>query len=207
MWKDIKYVLAYLLPLSTFVALYNRGPASWATIYWAFIVIPFLELFFTGTDHNFSTEEEESRATSKFFDYLLYLNIPIVFGLVLYYFHTLANVELLTYEVIGLTACIGTLIGSMGINVAHELGHRQEWHHQLMAKALLLPALYMHFYIEHNRGHHKNVGTDEDPASAKLGESLYAFWIRSVYGSYMNAWNLEGERFEKARFASNQLEQ
>jgi alkane 1-monooxygenase len=62
---------------------------------------------------------------------------------------------------------------------------------------MLLPALYQHFFIEHNRGHHKNVATDDDPASARLGENLYVFWWRSVSGSWRNAWALEHERLEK----------
>ena len=197
MWKDLKYLIAYLLPFSAFLALIERGYASWATIYLAFIIIPLFELFFKGSDRNFSKPEEERRNSLKFFDFLLYLNIPLVYGVVIYYFYVINNVELANYEFIGLTACVGTIIGSMGINVAHELGHRREWYHQIMALTLLLPALYMHFYIEHNRGHHKNVGTDEDPASAKFGESLYAFWFRSVIGSYLSAWKLEKMRLQK----------
>jgi len=67
----------------------------------------------------------------------------------------------------------------------------------LMAKALLLTALYTHFFIEHNRGHHKHVATDKDPASARFGESIYAFWLRSVTGSYRNAWRLESKRLQR----------
>ena len=66
-----------------------------------------------------------------------------------------------------------------------------------MAKILLLSSLYMHFFIEHNRGHHKNVSTPEDPASSRRGEMLYTFVLRSVWGSYWGAWDLENKRLRK----------
>ena len=56
---------------------------------------------------------------------------------------------------------------------------------------LLMPSQYMHFYIEHNFGHHVNVGTEEDPATAKYKQSLYSFWITSVIGQYISAWKLQ----------------
>jgi alkane 1-monooxygenase len=55
----------------------------------------------------------------------------------------------------------------------------------------------MHFFIEHNRGHHRYVSTDSDPASSRLGEWVYAFWIRSTIGGWLSAWILELERLEK----------
>ncbi len=197
MWKDVKYLIAYLLPLSAYMALYLRGYFSWSSIYLGFVIIPVLELVFPGTDKNYSEPEEQRRSGKKFFDLLLYINLPLVYGILIYYFIVITRVELTINEILGLTSSVGLIIGSMGINVAHELGHRKEKYHRVMAKMLLLPAMYMHFIIEHNRGHHKNVGTDEDPASAKYGESLYAFWIRSVIGSYLNAWKLENGRLEK----------
>jgi alkane 1-monooxygenase len=67
-----------------------------------------------------------------------------------------------------------------------------------LAKILLTTALYTHFNIEHNRGHHRWVGTDRDPSSARPGEALYLFWLRSVFGTYVNAWRLENERLRQA---------
>ena len=92
---------------------------------------------------------------------------------------------------------IGILVGGFGINIGHELGHRNKAFEQNLSKLLLLPALYQHFFIEHNRGHHKNVATDLDPASSRYGENLYAFWWRSVTGSYMSAWHIENEQMKR----------
>jgi alkane 1-monooxygenase len=89
---------------------------------------------------------------------------------------------------------VGIVLGVTGINVAHELGHRTKKYEQTMAKILLLPNLYMHFFIEHNWGHHLNVSTDEDPASSRLNETIYAFFVRSVSNSYLSAWEIENKR-------------
>ena len=101
------------------------------------------------------------------------------------------------HEIVGLTLSIGILLATLGINIGHELGHHKNRIHRLIAHCFLLSSLYMHFYIEHNRGHHQRVGTPDDPASARFGESIYAFWLRSIVGSYLSAWQLEKKRLEQ----------
>ncbi|MCO6475934.1 MAG: alkane 1-monooxygenase [Phaeodactylibacter sp.] len=197
MWRDAKYLIAYVAPLAAYLGIYLQGAWSFGSIYVGFALIPLLEFFLPQSVENIPPEEEPERESSLFFDLLLYLNIPILYGLIIYYFDTLGAGGLAIYEIVGMTLSVGLIVGTIGINVAHELGHRSTRYEQLMSKVLLLSALYTHFFIEHNRGHHKNVATDEDPASARLGESLYAFWWRSVTGSYRNAWQLERERLEK----------
>ena len=83
------------------------------------------------------------------------------------------------WEKVGLAVSIGC-IGGIGINTAHELGHKKESHERWLSKIALAQVFYGHFYIEHNRGHHVRVATPEDPASARLGETFYEFWPRTV---------------------------
>jgi len=92
---------------------------------------------------------------------------------------------------------MGILCGVFGINVAHELGHRVTTNEKIMAKLLLLTSLYMHFYIEHNKGHHKRVATHDDPASARYGESIFQFYVRSIIGSYISAWEISNRELKK----------
>ena len=129
---------------------------------------------------NMSKAEEELAKEDKVYDFLIYANLPIHYGLLFYYLHIIQSHDLEWFSIIGKTLSIGISCGALGINVAHELGHRNTWYEQLMSKALLLSTHYMHFFIEYNRGHHKNVSTDEDPASAKKGESIYLFWPRTI---------------------------
>jgi alkane 1-monooxygenase len=92
---------------------------------------------------------------------------------------------------------MGLLCGAFGINVAHELGHRVNKFEQFLAKMLLLTSLYMHFFIEHNKGHHKHVATASDPSTAKYNQSLYAFWPQTLMGTYKSAWKIAKEELEK----------
>ncbi|MEL6864422.1 MAG: alkane 1-monooxygenase [Bacteroidota bacterium] len=205
-WKESKYLIAYLVPLAGFTGLYFGGWASLGTVYIGFVLIPLLEQWIPMDTSNFDERQEAERKRSRFFDWLLYLNLPFLYLLIIYYFIRIQAGGLTNFEVVGMTLNVGLAVGTIGINVAHELGHRSTWHEQLMSKTLLLTALYMHFFIEHNRGHHKNVATDEDPASARFGETLYAFWWRSVTGSYQSAWALEAERLKRAGKANLSLD-
>ena len=194
MLRDVRYLFAYTLPLSACLALHFQGWYAYSTVIYAFGIIPLLDYFAPQARANNRGEEQESRLHQRYFDWLLYANVPIVYALLVWTFYVLTYQNLQTYEITGLLLSTGIIAGSLGINVAHELGHRPARIEQSMAHALLLPSLYLHFFIEHNRGHHKHVGTPDDPATARFGESLYAFWPRSVVGSYLNAWRLERER-------------
>jgi len=48
----------------------------------------------------------------------------------------------------------------------------------------------MHFFIEHNKGHHKHVATSEDPSTAFYKQHLYAFWIQTFVGTQKKAWQI-----------------
>ena len=85
-------------------------------------------------------------------------------------------------------------INGVGIGTAHELGHKKEALDRWLSKIALAPSAYGHFFVEHNRGHHQRVATPEDPASARMGESFWAFLPRSVWGSLQSAWALEKAR-------------
>lgn len=98
---------------------------------------------------------------------------------------TIANYAI--YEVIGFIFSLGIVAGNNGINVAHELGHRQYTWERFLGKALLLPSHYMHFYIAHNYNHHLNAATSEDPATARYNENVYSSCLRSVTSQYTSA--------------------
>ena len=198
MVKDIKYLAAYLVPASAFWAIYKGGAWTWGTVVLVFGILPLIEAMLPKSTANYSETEETEQSTRKWFNYLLYINVPLVYITILYAVHTVAQREMTFFEVIGLVLSVGTVLGTNGINVAHELGHRMDKGHQLLSKILLLPELYMHFFIEHNKGHHKHVATDADPATSRLGQNVYHFWWQSVTGSWVSAWKIEKDRLQKA---------
>lgn len=198
--KDFKYLAALSIPLVAFIGLYYKGIYSFLTPIYGFVIIPILELIFPVDNHNITESESDSFKNKKLFDWLLYLNVPIVYGLLFFGLFTISAQPLEVYEFIGLTLSTGIVLGVNGINVAHELGHRQTTNERFLGKALLLPALYMHFYIEHNFGHHLHAATKEDPATARFNQSVYSFWITSVFRQYISAWKIQ-----KMLLANNNL--
>ncbi len=191
MWNDYKYLLAYTLPLAGFLGIYLGGAWSPGSIYLAFVLLPVLEAILPAGAGNIGEEEGAQRSARPFFDWLLYLNLPVLYGIVGYFLYVTATRDLSGWETAGMVCNVGLLIGSIGINVAHELGHRTHRGEQLLALVLLLPGMYMHFFIEHNRGHHRHVATPRDPATGRRGQTVYAFWLRSVVLSYIDAWKLD----------------
>ncbi len=107
-----------------------------------------------------------------------------------------SDLSLSVLDKIALSISIGC-VGGIGINTAHELGHKREDVERWLSKVALAQSFYGHFYIEHNRGHHVRVATPEDPASARIGENFYQFWPRTVTGSLKSAWRLEKRRYAR----------
>lgn len=202
--KDLKYLSAYLVPLCAIISINLQGVWSFLTPVYAFVLVPILELLSPVNDTNISNEEKQQKATLHWTDFLLYLNIFIVFGIIYLTVSILSSTETTLYETIGLIFSCGIVIGSNGINVAHELGHRTSKLEQFLGKLLLLPALYMHFFIEHNFGHHLHAATPKDPATAKYNQPLYHFWLTSITRQYTNAWRIQHNllKREKRSFVS-----
>jgi len=199
MLKDLKYLVSFAIPIAAVVGLILRGPWVFFTPIFAFILIPLLEMALPVQMGNLSEEQSASRANNGFFNFLLYLNIPFVYGLLGWFLWSLTYADYATSELVGLIFSIGIVIGSNGINVAHELGHRKLNWEKTLGKSLLLPSLYMHFYIEHNFGHHLHAATDEDPASAKYNQTIYSFWITSMARQYVKAWKIQGDLMKRAK--------
>lgn len=187
----MKYSLAYTIPLAAFLGIYYQGIASYAGVLFAFGFIPLLEILLPINTDNYDDDEIKSKLANKIYDFLLYLNIPIVYGLLLFSILTILKSELETYEIIGTILSLGIVFGANGINVAHELGHRKTRWERILGKILLIPSHYTHFFVEHNLGHHLHVSTPDDPSTAKYNQNLYAFWYQTITGTYKKAWQIQ----------------
>jgi alkane 1-monooxygenase len=202
-YKFLKYFLILTIPFLTYLSFTGTGIITYSPIIEAFFIIPFLEFFLKPNDKNFSDAEEEMIKDDKMYDYILYLSIPIVYVLLWIFLNSMQDQTLTFYDRLGRILSMGLICGSFGINIGHELGHRNNIFEQSLSKILLLSSLYMHFFIEHNRGHHKNVSTRDDPSSARYGEMIFIFWLRSIITGYISAWKLELKRLK--RFNKNIL--
>ncbi|OUS01616.1 alkane 1-monooxygenase [Flavobacteriales bacterium 33_180_T64] len=189
--KDLKYLAAFSIPIVAFIGLYLKGPFVYLTPIYAFVLIPVLEVIFPLDTKNTTSEDATKKLKQTIFDWLLYLNLPIVYGLVIFGIYQATHLTIETYELVGMMISVGIVLGVNGINVAHELGHRQTTNERFIGKILLLPSLYMHFYIEHNFGHHLHAATPEDPATARYNQSVYSFWFTSIFRQYMKSWSIQ----------------
>ncbi len=190
-FNDLKYLTAYIIPVCAILGIIYPSHLSYLTPVVAFGIVPLLELFTPESTANLSDSEKEAKKVHPFFNFLLYFNLILVFSILSFSLVSLEVDELNTTQILGLVLSVGIVLGSNGINVAHELGHREDKWSQWVSKLLLLPSHYTHFTIEHNFGHHSKVSTPEDPATAKLNQSVYSFWITSSTGQYASAWTLQ----------------
>ena len=195
--KSFKYLAPFILYLLAFFAFKGTGLVCWYPIFFTFLIIPFAELFIKADATNLDEVEEDLAKKNKSYDLVLYVAVLLQYYSLWLFLHAVQVDQLSNWDLAGRIASMGLLCGAFGINVAHELGHRVNKFEQLLAKMLLLTSLYMHFFIEHNKGHHKHVATSADPSTAKYNQSLYAFWPQTLIGTYLSAWKIANEELEK----------
>jgi len=209
-WHDRKrrlWLIGLVVPSLAFLGyggwlLTGAGAWFWIGPVVILVIVPAIDLV-AGLDRSNPPDDViEALENDRYYRWITYLFLPIQYAAFLGACYLLVRgdpvtgVDLATWERIGLAVSIGC-IGGIGINTAHELGHKKESHERWLSKIALAPVCYGHFYIEHNRGHHVRVATPEDPASSRLGESFYQFWPRTVLGSLRSAWRLERRRYAR----------
>lgn len=186
--------LKYFCPLLLFAGILrsftSTGWVVWIPLMIAWLIIPILELLLPPNERNLESAEEELARSDWRYDLILYAVVPFQCLALFLFLRSFQDPQLRFIDLVGRTWVMGLACGVFGINVGHELGHRSNKTEQWMAKLLLLTSQYMHFFIEHNKGHHKRVATPEDPSSARYGEWIYHFYYRSIVFSYFSAWKI-----------------
>jgi alkane 1-monooxygenase len=204
-WRDKKrylWLIGLVMPSLVFVAIGMYAWTGWGVWFWVgpiviLGIVPVIDLA-TGLDRSNPPDDIiKALENDKYYRWITYLFLPLQYvGFILAFWY-IATKDVSVADKIGLATTVG-FIGGIGINTAHELGHKKESVERWLSKIALAQSFYGHFYIEHNRGHHVRVATPEDPASSRLGENFYVFWPRTVFGSLRSAWRIERKRY--ARF-------
>ncbi|MET9263231.1 fatty acid desaturase [Amycolatopsis sp. NPDC004079] len=203
-WTDKKrylWLIGLVVPSLAFLAIGLHAATGWGVWFWIgpiviLAIVPAIDLV-AGLDRSNPPDDVIERLEQdRYYRWITYLFLPIQYVGFVFAFWLIARGELSVVDKIGLAISIGC-IGGIGINTAHELGHKKESHERWLSKIALAQSFYGHFYIEHNRGHHVRVATPEDPASSRVGESFYRFWPRTVFGSLKSAWGLERKRYAR----------
>ncbi|MCP2342271.1 alkane 1-monooxygenase [Actinomadura rupiterrae] len=205
-WRDPKrylWLLGLFVPTFPFLA-WGLAAATGLGIFWwsglvlLFGIFPVLDQL-VGKD---AVNPPESLLAwlegQRYYRWCTYLFLPLQYaGLVLACVLWTRAGGLSVVDKIGLALTIGA-VGGIGINTAHELGHKKDSLERWLSKIALAQTAYGHFYIEHNRGHHVRVATPEDPASSRMGETFWGFLPRSVWGGLRSGWELERNRLKRS---------
>ncbi len=194
--KALKYFTIVILPIVVYICFTNYGWFTYLPALVFFGIVPLLEFFIKPNTTNFSKEEEKIEKENKWYTYLLYLTLPIQIVFLIFFFYAIQEPNLSNSEIFGRIFGMGIMCGVLGINVGHELGHRNNRLDEFIGELLLLSSLNTHFLPYHNGGHHYNVATPKDAATARKNELLFVFWFRSHLTSYFQAWQLENKRMK-----------
>lgn len=190
------YYSVYLVPIIWTVSLYMRG--YWLTTIpvFVFLVIPILEFILGNEGINPSDDEYDNLQEDKRYMWALWLWPIAQYYIICFGAFSINYMNLNNLEIFLLSISAGVINGGIGINVAHELIHRNNNKERTLGQVLLIGMLYPHFYIEHLLGHHKNVATELDPATSRKGENVYYFICRSIKHSYLSSWTL-AEKYKR----------
>lgn len=196
--KRHAWLLSLLVP-----ALVAAGPLAWFWLghdltLWAplalvYIVLPLLDAV-VGEDRANPPEAAVAALESDpYYRRITYALVPMMWAAFIFAAWFASTQPLAWHGTLAVVLATG-IVGGFCINVGHELGHKRSALETWLARLILAPTAYGHFRVEHNRGHHRDVATPLDPASSRMGESIYRFMCREIPGAWRRAWTLERER-------------
>jgi alkane 1-monooxygenase len=189
--KALRYALPFL-----FLATVPVGFALGGV--WAFLTVAALPLAICGFDGVLGFDSDaEARDDGLSYRLLVWLYIPLQIAVTAWGAMEAARSGVALVEVIGLTISTGLTAGIFGMLAAHEMVHSTAPRERALGLIQLASTGYMHFRIAHIYGHHVRGATPEDPASARRGESVYIFVVRSVTGQAREAWRFEAARLRR----------
>ena len=177
---------------------------AWAPLALYYIIIPLLDMWAGDDKHDLLGQLESEAELSKFYKYMVHGLLPVIYFTWLLGAWFVVNYDLpwTSYLALGIAHGWGL---SLAINSGHEVGHKTDKFSKWMALLMLAPSFYGHFRVEHNMGHHSDVATPRDSATARFGEGFWAFMLREYPGAWRRAWRLESKRADRKGYSKFSL--
>lgn len=169
----------------------------WGTLIVWYGLVPVIDHLLPTDSSNPPEEVVPQLERDSYYRILTYLTVPIHYFTLIYCAYVVGTQNLPWYAILGLALSVGVVNG-LAINTGHELGHKKTKLERWLAKTVLAVVGYGHFLIEHNRGHHVDVATPRDPASAKMGQSIYGFASWEIPNAIRRAWRSEATRLARS---------
>ena len=197
----LPYYIHVVLPILAFKSVLYGGIWSFSMFFFIFGVVPVAD-YIIGVDLANQTKPEQLILQRRFSFKLFTMLIPVFVSALIvsgawFLTHHPKGHELTAVEFIGFSVSVGFYTGAVGIVVGHELCHKANKFERLLGRFLMCAACYGHFYVEHTLGHHKDVATDKDAATARYGEDFYSFLPRVMIGEFRSACEIEASRLKR----------
>lgn len=195
------WLMSVLYPLQPLIGMWvhsRTGNELWLVfpVLLNYVIGPLLD-WLLGEDQNNPPEEVVMQLSrDHFYRRLVYITVPLHYVTLISAAWYAGTQEISLPGVLGL-ALVAGLTAGLAINTGHELGHKNTAIEKLLARTVLAMTAYGHFTIAHNLGHHRNVSTPGDPATARMGENIYKFALREIPGAWSEAWAIESERLKR----------
>lgn len=177
----------------------GRGAWMWWPVAVIYVIVPVLDLLCGKVITRFSADDQKRLIDDPMLRVIPWICALLWLATLTWAITLVPRVMALpAVHVVGFVLSLGMVGGVLAINVGHELIHRNNKVERFLGGVLLGSVCYGVFKVEHVRGHHLRVGTAEDPATARLDETAYAFVPRAIFGTYVHGWRLERERLNRA---------
>jgi alkane 1-monooxygenase len=199
--KGLPYLLPYCVPLAVAVAWRSGDLWAFRLAPWIFLAVTVLDTFVRGRGPGDSEIAADATPQGIFWRLAIWMWLPAQTAVVLCGLLAVTGSAREWLEIVTIAVSVGMTGGMLNVPAAHELMHGRRRVERLLGEMLMLLMSYPHFCVEHLHGHHVRVATPHDPATARIGESLYAFVPRSIAGGLRSAWTLEAARMRKQQRA------
>lgn len=186
------YAISLLVPALTLMG--NLSASAWVLasglVVW--VAYPLLEVA------RVDSRKTEPMAGRRAFDVLLAVHVALQL-MNIASLAWLAAQPVPTWMLIGAVFSTGTTTGTSAFIVAHELMHRPTVVERLGSWVLLMTCLNTHFHVEHVHVHHRKVGTEGDPASARASDNPFVFVVTASIGQFLHAWQVAWHKYPEQR--------
>jgi len=191
-------VLFPLFPLAAVAMHFQTGWFGWllAPLVLVYLIVPLLDALLGEDASNPPDSSLSLLAGQRYYRCLTWVAVPL---------HVASLLGACAYVGLGYVGPAGGLVlalvtglaSGLAVNTAHEMGHHRHPVDQWLARIALAVPVYGHFTVEHNFGHHRQVATPQDCASARFGETVYRFALREIPGGMRRAWRIESARLAR----------
>jgi alkane 1-monooxygenase len=185
------HLLCFTIPLATLAYVLTGPHRWWVALLW---LLPGFGIYFADLHSRGERRQPHPALPGWPFDAVLYVLAALQIANLLLLARMMSQAGFASLDLVVAPLVVMISSGWSGIVVAHELIHRREKHLRWLGRVLMGSVLYEHFSTEHVRGHHVRVGTPEDPATARFGETFWAFFRRTLPGQLRSAWRIEARR-------------